>query len=52
MDKQECIDTLTQRRDYLETRIEGKTKVGWQIEWDVREKDALAWALEKLNAEP
>jgi hypothetical protein len=49
MTKQECIETLTQRRDYLEIRIAGKSKMGWETQWDEREHDALSWALEELG---
>lgn len=48
MNKQECIETLTQRRDYLKTRIFGKTKMGWETQWDEREHDALTFALDEL----
>jgi hypothetical protein len=48
----EHLDTLKQRCQWLTNRIEAKSKMQpfpWDIEWDVRERDALAWALEKLE---
>lgn len=38
-------DRLTQRRNWLNERIEAKKKVGWDIEYDTAERDALTWVL-------
>ena len=43
------IDTLTQRRDWLTARIAAKRSVGWDVEYDTRERDALTWALDRLD---
>jgi hypothetical protein len=42
---------LTQRRDYLKTRIAGKASLGWETTYDCREHDALSFALEELVKE-
>ena len=44
------IATLTQRRNWLTARIAAKQQVGWEHHWDERERDALSWALDRLNA--
>jgi hypothetical protein len=45
------IDRLRQRRDYLTARILAKRSVGWDVEYDTAERDALSWALERLATE-
>jgi hypothetical protein len=37
----DAIDTLTQRRNWLRERVEAKKRVGWDVEWDEKERDAL-----------
>lgn len=44
----EHIETMRQRRNWLTARIAAKVSVGWDIEWDTRERDALSWALEQF----
>lgn len=44
-----AFETLIQRRDWLTQRIIGKTNVGWDTEYDKRERDALTWILEQYS---
>jgi hypothetical protein len=37
-----ALHTLAQRRNWLSARIEAKRSVGYDLEWDVQERDALA----------
>ena len=46
------VDRLRQRRDWLAQRIEAKKRVGWDIEYDTAERDALSWVLERLPPMP
>jgi hypothetical protein len=48
MTNEEAILTITQRRDYLTARIEAKQKVGWEVQYDTRERDALNWLLDMV----
>jgi hypothetical protein len=41
--------TLIERRNWLSARIEAKKSVGWDIEWDTRERDSLTVAIDKLT---
>lgn len=43
-------DRLRQRRNWLTARIAAKQSVGWDVEYDTAERDALTWALEQLAA--
>jgi hypothetical protein len=43
------IETLRQRAEYLAGRIEAKKQVGWEFEYDMRERAALLWAIRQLN---
>lgn len=48
----EASDNLTvlrERRDWLAARIKAKESVGWETQWDQRERDALEWAVEQLE---
>jgi hypothetical protein len=47
----EKISVLQDRADYLRVRIEAKKSVGWEYQYDVRERDALVWALSVLTAQ-
>jgi hypothetical protein len=38
----EALGVLRQRRDWLTERIRAKQRVGWDVTWDVRERDALS----------
>lgn len=40
---------LIERRNWLTARIKAKESVGWDITWDVRERDALDWAINLLG---
>lgn len=41
MEIEEAIAVLQQRALYLDARVEAKQKVGWEYQWDARERDAL-----------
>lgn len=43
------IERLDQRCRYLSARIQAKQSVGWETVYDESERDALAWALDKLG---
>jgi hypothetical protein len=45
----EHLDRLDQRRRYLDERIAAKQRVGWEVVYDVSERDALAWAVKRLT---
>lgn len=50
MTEDEALRTLRERRDWLTVRAEGKEKIGWENQYDMRERDALSWALAALAA--
>lgn len=43
--RNEYLENLTQRRDYLHLRIGIKKEMGWEYEYDQKQYDALTWAL-------
>jgi len=45
------LAVLRERRDWLTARIEAKKQISWEIAWDVRERNALAWAIQQLENE-
>lgn len=45
----EAREVMTQRRDYLNGRIRAKQEVGWEYQYDVRERDALTRVLDEMN---
>lgn len=45
----EHFNRLDQRRLWLTERIEAKRRVGWDIEYDESERNALAWALARIR---
>ena len=45
------LQTLRERAAYLGARIAAKQSVGWQWEYDQRERDALLWAIDKLQGQ-
>lgn len=51
MTHDEARETLRQRRDWLTARIRAKESIGWDVEWDIRERDALSVLLSELDAE-
>jgi hypothetical protein len=40
MELSEAIVVTRQRRDWLTARIAAKRTVGWEVDWDERERDA------------
>jgi hypothetical protein len=40
MDLAEALVVTRQRRDWLTARIAAKQTVGWEVDWDIRERDA------------
>lgn len=48
-EEEQYFDRLRQRRDWLTARIAAKESVGWDVEYDTAERDALAWALAQLG---
>lgn len=44
------LAVLRERAAYLRGRIEAKKVVGWDVTWDIRERNALLWALARLEA--
>lgn len=45
MNISDALGVLTERRNWLTERIEAKRRVGWDVEWDTRERDALTRVL-------
>jgi len=45
------LGVLGQRRDWLTQRIKAKQVVGWDVEWDTRERDALAHVIDEVEDE-
>lgn len=43
------LDVLKDRARYLAARVEAKKSVGWEYEYDARERAALAWAIEQIE---
>lgn len=43
------VIVLRERCTWLTERIAAKRKVGWDTTWDVRERNALKWALTQLQ---
>jgi hypothetical protein len=46
--KMHHLDVLKARAQYLAARVEAKQKVGWEFQWDERERAALEWAITRL----
>lgn len=46
---EEHLDTLRQRQAYLGQRVIAKQAVGWDFQYDERERKALEWALARLG---
>ena len=44
----EALRTLTERRNWLTARIAAKESVGWDVTWDIRERDALSRVLREM----
>jgi hypothetical protein len=45
----EAVRVMTERRNWLTARIAAKKSVGWDVEWDTRERDALTRGIEELQ---
>ena len=43
------LAVLRERAEYLDLRIEAKQVLGWDIDWDTRERHALLWAIAELE---
>ena len=43
------LAVLRERAEYLDLRIEAKVTLGWDTDWDQRERAALLWAIERLE---
>lgn len=50
--RDEAIEVTRQRRNWLTARIAAKQTVGWDTEWDTRERDAHTRLLQEIGAEP
>lgn len=48
----DALQVLTERRNWLTARIRAKQSVGWDVEWDTRERDALSRVLHEFLQEP
>lgn len=42
------LAVLQERWKWLNARIKAKKQVGWETQWDERERDALEWAISHL----
>lgn len=49
MSIEEARLVLTERRNWLTARIKAKQTVGWDTEWDRRERDAMNRILEAVS---
>jgi hypothetical protein len=43
------LAVLRERAEYLDLRIEAKQTLGWEVDWDQRERQALLWAIAELE---
>jgi hypothetical protein len=43
------VGVLAERRNWLSQRIIAKTTVGWDVEWDTRERDALSHVIDEVD---
>lgn len=48
--EQQHLDRMRQRRDYLTLRIRIKKAMNWENDYDRDERDALKWAIGRLEA--
>lgn len=42
MTTEQALLVMRERRNWLTARIAAKNSVGWDVEWDTRERDALS----------
>lgn len=45
----DALEVLHERADWLTARIAAKRSIGWDVEWDTRERDALTLTLEHVH---
>lgn len=45
----DAVKVITERRNWLTARIQAKQSVGWDVEWDTRERDALTAVIDHLT---
>jgi hypothetical protein len=43
------LQTLREREAWLRARIAAKESIGWEVQWDRRERAALEWAIRCLS---
>ena len=43
------LSIMQQRCKWLTARIEAKKSIGWDVVWDTAERDALAFAIERIR---
>lgn len=46
----ESLIVLRERKRWLDARIIAKRVVGWETDWDERERDALAYVIEQWDS--
>lgn len=51
MTVREALIVMRERRNWLTARIAAKQSVGWDVEWDTRERDALSRVLAEHGME-
>lgn len=44
-----AIGVLIERRNWLTARIAAKQSVGWCVQWDTRERDALSTVITAMT---
>ena len=49
---QDHLQTLRERAKYLAARVQAKRSVGWEYQYDERERAALQWAVAALTQQP
>lgn len=46
-----AYQVLVDRQNWLTARAKAKESIGWEFQYDLRERDALEWAIEALYRE-
>lgn len=46
---EEAVRVLKQRRDYLKLRADAKRSLGWEFDYDERERDALTTVIAEIE---
>lgn len=44
------LSIMEQRCKWLTARIKAKESIGWDVIWDTAERDALAFAIERIGS--